>query len=80
MIPFYLLAAAVSRQTLYHALCKDDKLLTDSLNNPLNDAVKAMELFYDEVNAFHSLSALQRTFMQRCLAKRKNFVAFFIFL
>ena len=44
----------------YHALCKDDKLLTDSLNNPLNDAVKAMELFYDEVNAFHSLSALQK--------------------
>ena len=39
----------------YHRLLKDDKLLTDELNNPLNDAVKAKELFYDEVNAFDEL-------------------------
>ncbi len=25
----------------YHRLLKDDKLLTDSLNNPLNDSIKA---------------------------------------
>ena len=36
----------------YHALLKDDKLQTDELNNPLNDAEKARRLFYDEVNAF----------------------------
>ena len=39
----------------YHALLKDDKLQTDELNNPLNDSIKAMRLFYDEVNAFHEL-------------------------
>ena len=39
----------------YHALLKDDKLQTDELNNPLNDSIKAMQLFYDEVNAFHAL-------------------------
>ena len=39
----------------YHALLKDDKLLTEELNNPLNDAVKAKELFFDEVNAFAEL-------------------------
>lgn len=39
----------------YHALLKDDKLLTDELNNPLNDAKKAMDLFFDEVNAFAAL-------------------------
>ncbi len=39
----------------YHRLIKDDKLLTDELNNPLNDAIKAKELFYDEVNAFETL-------------------------
>lgn len=39
----------------YHALLKDDKLLTDELNNPLNDSQKAMDLFYDEVNAFNEL-------------------------
>ncbi|HZJ77176.1 MAG TPA: RecQ family ATP-dependent DNA helicase, partial [Clostridia bacterium] len=39
----------------YHALLKDDKLQTDELNNPLNDSIKAMELFYDEINAFEAL-------------------------
>lgn len=39
----------------YHALLKYDKLQTDDLNNPLNDAIKAKELFYDEVNAFSEL-------------------------
>ena len=40
----------------YHKLLKDDKLQTDELNNPLNDAIKAKDLFYDEVNAFQTLS------------------------
>ena len=39
----------------YHKLLKDDKLQTDELNNPLNDAIKAKELFYDEINAFQAL-------------------------
>src|SRR5690606_27376637 len=32
----------------YHALLKDDKLQYDEANNPLNDAIKAKDLFYDE--------------------------------
>src|SRR5690606_26035329 len=36
----------------YHRLLKDDKLQTDEANNPLNDAQKAKDLFYDEVAAF----------------------------
>mgnify|MGYP002412172435 CR=1 FL=1 len=36
----------------YHALLKDDKLPTDELNNPLNDSIKARDLFFDEVTAF----------------------------
>ena len=39
----------------YHRLLKDDKLQSDQLNNPLNDAQKAAELFYDEVNTFWDL-------------------------
>ena len=39
----------------YHALLKDDKLLTEELNNPVNDSKKASKLFYDEVNAFNTL-------------------------
>lgn len=39
----------------YHNLLKDDKIQSEDLNNPLNDAKKAMELFLDEVTAFNSL-------------------------
>ena len=36
----------------YHALLKDDKLQTEESNNPVNDSIKARDLFYDEINAF----------------------------
>ncbi|MGE4272581.1 MAG: hypothetical protein AB7E31_06875 [Desulfitobacterium sp.] len=36
----------------YHALLKDDKLQTEDVNNPLNDSIKARDLFFDEVTAF----------------------------
>ena len=39
----------------YHKLLKDDKLQSDELNNPLNDSIKARDLFYDEINAFQQL-------------------------
>ena len=38
-----------------HKLLKDEKILSDALNNPLLDAQKSKELFYDEVNAFKAL-------------------------
>lgn len=64
----------------YHALLKDDKLVTDSLNNPRNDAIKAMELFYDEVNAFHSLSELQKDVYADLLGRKEEFRGFFSYL
>lgn len=64
----------------YHALIKDDKLQSDSLNNPLNDSVKAKELFDDEVSAYRSLPvALQRIFCS-LLANAKQFYGFFHYL
>lgn len=39
----------------YHRLVKDDKLQSDELNNPLNDSIKARDLFYEEVEAFQKL-------------------------
>lgn len=39
----------------YHRLLKDEKLLSDELNNPLNDAIKAQQLYNDEVEAFRAL-------------------------
>ena len=38
----------------YHRLLKDDKLLNDELNNPLSDAKKAKDLFYEELAAFEN--------------------------
>ena len=61
----------------YHALLKDDKLLTDELNNPLNDSIKAKDLFYDEVSAFlRSDDQLKQIFFT-LLKDKTEFRAFF---
>lgn len=39
----------------YHKLIKDDKIDSEDLNNPLNDAKKAEDIFYDEVEEFKNL-------------------------
>lgn len=64
----------------YHALLKDDKLQTQELNNPLNDAKKAKELFYDEVNAFKAYDDTLRQIFYGLLGKRKEFIGFFEYL
>ena len=45
----------------YHKLLKDDKILTEELNNPLNDSLKAQSLYDDEMMAF---KALDKDFQQ----------------
>lgn len=64
----------------YHKLVKDDKLQTEDLNNPLNDAIKAKDLFYDEVAAFHQLPKLLQQLYINLLAKAPVFVGFFSLL
>lgn len=64
----------------YHALLKDDKLQTDELNNPLNDAIKAKELFYDEVNAFSELDDKLKTIYYLLLKDNKYFSGFFEYI
>ena len=64
----------------YHALLKDDKLRTDELNNPLNDSIKAMQLFYDEVNAFNALDDDMKNIFCSLLYERKEFYGFFVYL
>jgi len=61
----------------YHNLVKDDKLQTDQLNNPANDAKKAMELFYDEVNAYAKLPSSMKHIFHGLLYKNKYFEGFF---
>lgn len=64
----------------YHALLKDDKLCTDELNNPLNDSIKAMQLFYDEVNAFNALDDDMKNIFCSLLYDKKEFYGFFVYL
>jgi ATP-dependent DNA helicase RecQ len=64
----------------YHALLKDDKLQTDELNNPLNDAIKARDLFYDEIAAFNKIDDDLRQIYFALLGSKKEFASFFIFI
>lgn len=60
----------------YHALLKDDKLKTEELNNPLNDSIKAMELYYDEVNEFWNLDDELRSIYVDLLYSKEEFHGF----
>jgi len=64
----------------YHALLKDDKLQTEETNNPLNDSIKARDLFYDEVNAFKKLEEGLKQIFFGLLNDQKEFQAFFRFI
>lgn len=61
----------------YHKLLKDDKLQTEELNNPLNDSIKAMELFGDEINAFNKLNHRLKDLYFLLLGKTAEFTGFF---
>ncbi len=64
----------------YHALLKDEKLLSDELNNPLSDAIKARDLFYDELNAFQRLSPELKRIYRTLLSEHEEFKGFFDFV
>ena len=61
----------------YHKLVKDDKLQVDQLNNPLNDAEKAMRLLADEVNTFQTLSSKMKQVYCCLLYGKSEFKGFF---
>ena len=51
----------------YHHLLKDDKLQSAQLNNPLNDAMKAQELYEDEDNRDQTMGVITLNIHQRDL-------------
>ena len=64
----------------YHHLLKDDKIQTDELNNPVNDSIKAKDLFFDEVTAFNRLDKrLQRIYCS-LLFNTSEFNGFFKYI
>lgn len=64
----------------YHRLLKDDKIQTDELNNPVNDAQKAKDLFYDEITAFNKLDDYLKRIYYLLLNDQKEFASFFEYL
>ncbi len=64
----------------YHALLKDDKLQTEESNNPVNDSIKARDLFYDEINAFQKLDDNLKRIFYLLLHDKIEFRAFFRFI
>lgn len=63
----------------YHALLKDDKLQTEDTNNPLNDSIKAKDLFYDEIAAFKQTDEDLKQIFYLLLKDKKEFSSFFRF-
>lgn len=64
----------------YHALVKDDKLNPEGPNNPYNDALKARDLFYDEVTAFNGQDERLKKIFYLLLRDKEEFRSFFVFL
>ncbi|MHC1702364.1 MAG: RecQ family ATP-dependent DNA helicase [Tenuifilaceae bacterium] len=64
----------------YHALLKDDKLQTEDSNNPLNDSIKARDLFNDEISAFIKTDELLKQIFYLLLNDKKEFGSFFEFI
>jgi ATP-dependent DNA helicase RecQ len=64
----------------YHALLKDDKLQTEDANNPLNDSIKARDLFFDEVTAFQQGDKRLKRIFYALLKAQKEFCSFFYFV
>ena len=61
----------------YHHLVKDDKLQVDELNNPVNDAIKARDLLYDEITAWHNLASGKQEIFYYLLHEKPEFSGFF---
>ncbi|HSD06302.1 RecQ family ATP-dependent DNA helicase [Flavobacterium sp.] len=66
--------------TPYHSLLKDDKLQSEDANNPLNDSIKARDLFNDEIASFKQTEETLQQIFYLLLNDKKEFSAFFHFI
>ena len=60
----------------YHRLVKDDKLLNDQLNNPVNDCEKARDLLFDEIARWQELPEEKQLIFASLLAGNEEFDGF----
>ncbi len=64
----------------YHRLLKDDKLICDQMNNPVNDCKKACDLLMDEVAVWNALSEEKKTIFATLLNDIVEFKGFLTFV
>ena len=62
----------------YHRLVKDDKLLADQVNNPVNDCEKARDLLMDEIASWRELSVERQQIFTALLKNIEEFRGFLI--
>ena len=60
----------------YHRLVKDDKLISEQMNNPVNDCKKANDLLLDEIACWNSLPKEKRILFASLLKGKKEFEGF----
>ena len=60
----------------YHKLVKDDKLISEQMNNPVNDCKKAKDLLLDEIARWNSLPKEKRILFASLLKDKKEFTGF----
>lgn len=60
----------------YHKLVKDDKLMREQTNNPVNDCEKARDLLFDEIAHWNLLSEEKRRIFATLLQGKKEFDGF----
>lgn len=64
----------------YHRLLKDDKLISEQMNNPVNDCEKARDLLMEEVAQWNALSLTKRTIYATLLHDVPEFSGFLDFV
>ena len=64
----------------YHRLLKDDKLVSEQMNNPVNDSEKARDLLMEEVSAWNKLSDRKQIIYATLLYNVTEFSGFLEFV
>lgn len=64
----------------YHRLIKDDKIISDQMNNPVNDCEKSRDLLMDEVARWHELPEAMRAVYASLLSEIAEFKGFLAFV
>lgn len=64
----------------YHRLVKDDKLISEQVNNPVNDCKKARDLLLDEIECWNNLPQEKQTLFCSLLQGQKEFEGFLKFV